>query len=734
MIEILEKRTLLSTVWYVAANGGANSNPGTLAQPFQTIQAAANVAQPGDFVLIEGGAYHETVKPLHSGTAAAPITYEAYAGQSVTIDGADTLSGWTPYSGSIYQAPQNWDLGDGNNQVVANGGQLLTEARWPNTSADPLNIATATISSTNAKAATQDTQTSCTINNAGLNQAAGYWVGATIHFSPGEQWVWETGTVTASSPGSITISYTQLTPYEVPKAGNPFYLTGKLSQLDAPGEFFHDPTTNTEYVWMPDSSAPTNNVEAKHRQYAFDLSGLSYINVNSVYIRSATINTSSTSSHIGLVVINAAFISTKMDNAYPWGDKSVPHTTGIILNGSYNSITDSFIAYSSGDGVFLGGSHDSVINDTIVDADYSGADEAGVSMQGTYDTVAHTSVNNCGRSGITFYNSSADQIIHDAVYNIGERGGDSGGVYTYATNANGTEIAYNEIFNLHQSGYGNSGILLDDNSSNIIVDHNLVFNVDSALKMNGTSTNDSIYNNTLVGTLLLNGVVGTTNALIAGATPVMMNDVFENNIMIGSTMFLTGSTQDHNIFTAGGAGFVSQAASNYALAAGSSAIDTGIAIAPYTNGFVGAAPDIGALEYGGTGVSVGVPTVVRSATTQVPAQSYDAELGTNITLPGVGSLDAGDYLEYGAVDFRNPISTFTANLAVPAQYAGHQIQVRVDSPNGPVLGTLTVASTGSFTTFASESTALNPASGIRDLYLVFQGGYGVCNLNWFQLS
>ena len=69
VIEILETRRLFSTVWYVATNGGLNSNPGTLAQPFQTIQAAANVAQAGDTVLIEGGVYHETVKPAFSGSS-----------------------------------------------------------------------------------------------------------------------------------------------------------------------------------------------------------------------------------------------------------------------------------------------------------------------------------------------------------------------------------------------------------------------------------------------------------------------------------------------------------------------------------------------------------------------------------------------------------------------------------------------------------------------------------------
>jgi hypothetical protein len=127
--EILETRVMLSS-WYVSAASGSPSNPGTLVQPFGTIQQAANVAQPGDVVFIRGGTYRETVLPAHSGTPGHPITYQPYPGEKVTIDGADLVSGWSAYQGSIYQTSMPWDLGDGKNQVFYDG-QMMTEARWP---------------------------------------------------------------------------------------------------------------------------------------------------------------------------------------------------------------------------------------------------------------------------------------------------------------------------------------------------------------------------------------------------------------------------------------------------------------------------------------------------------------------------------------------------------------------------------------------------------------------------
>ena len=116
------------------------------------------------------------------------------------------------------------------------------------------------------------------------------------------------------------------------------------------------------------------------------------------------------------------------------------------------------------------------------------------------------------------------------------------------------------------------------------------------------------------------------------------------------------------------------------------------------------------------------------------AQDYDAQQGTVITPPGVGSIDSGDFLEYNAENFNAGVSTFTINLGVPAANAGRSIELHVDSPTGPLLGVLTTTSTGSFTTYANETINVSNPYGIRDLYLVFQGGYGVANVNWFQFT
>src|SRR5690242_14896284 len=94
----LERRVLLST-YYVAPNG-LDTNPGTaLDQPLKTIQAAAERAVAGDTVMIRGGTYRETIKPAHSGTASARITFAPYNNETVTVSGTDLVSGWSLRSG-----------------------------------------------------------------------------------------------------------------------------------------------------------------------------------------------------------------------------------------------------------------------------------------------------------------------------------------------------------------------------------------------------------------------------------------------------------------------------------------------------------------------------------------------------------------------------------------------------------------------------------------------------------
>ncbi len=113
------KAAEVQTSFYVSPTGDDN-NPGTLAQPFQTITKArdavreVNVNMTGDIhVYLRGGQYRiaDTIKfgPQDSGTNGKQIYYEAYNNEVPVINGATQVTGWSVYKNGIYKATLNRD-------------------------------------------------------------------------------------------------------------------------------------------------------------------------------------------------------------------------------------------------------------------------------------------------------------------------------------------------------------------------------------------------------------------------------------------------------------------------------------------------------------------------------------------------------------------------------------------------------------------------------------------------
>ena len=77
-----------SDLYYVAPYGDDANDGAGVDSPWRTIGKAAQSLVAGDTVFIRAGTYHERVAPLASGAAGSHITYAAYPGEAVTIDGA----------------------------------------------------------------------------------------------------------------------------------------------------------------------------------------------------------------------------------------------------------------------------------------------------------------------------------------------------------------------------------------------------------------------------------------------------------------------------------------------------------------------------------------------------------------------------------------------------------------------------------------------------------------------
>ena len=93
------------------------------------------------------------------------------------------------------------------------------------------------------------------------------------------------------------------------------------------------------------------------------------------------------------------------------------------------------------------------------------------------------------------------------------------------------------------------------------------------------------------------------------------------------------------------------------------------------------------------------------------------------------------WIQFNNIDFGSGSFTkFIANIAAGAGYAGQKIVLHVDSLAGATIGTLVTTSTGSWSTFGSQSTSISKVTGVHTLYIQFVGSSGIANLLSFKFA
>lgn|GEM_PF-2506149 len=111
----------------------------------------------------------------------------------------------------------------------------------------------------------------------------------------------------------------------------------------------------------------------------------------------------------------------------------------------------------------------------------------------------------------------------------------------------------------------------------------------------------------------------------------------------------------------------------------------------------------------------------------IEAENFSDQSGVSVSETGtIGSIENGDWVRYGSVNLGNGYTSIAAKLAVPIALSGHEIEVRLDSPSGTLIGTIkTIGSThgeAGWSTFSDSAVPLSGASGVHDIYLVASGG------------
>lgn len=241
---LLTSQSMYATTFYVSADGNDAQNGLSTTTPWKTL---AKVSQgnynDGDIILFKrGDTFRGMLDVPQNG-----CQYGAYGiGANPIISGAAVVTGWTLHTGNIYKAV----LAGAKvpNHLFVNG-KLMTIARYPNTGW--LKNATGS----------PDKKTLKNTVLGALGKPSGYWNGASVHVRS-FSWLFENRTI-SSDQGNGTLVMNQDLSETLASNINPgwgFYLDNKLSELDAPGEWFFDTNTQTVYLYAPNGGNPSAQV------------------------------------------------------------------------------------------------------------------------------------------------------------------------------------------------------------------------------------------------------------------------------------------------------------------------------------------------------------------------------------------------------------------------------------------------------------------------------------------
>ena len=96
-------------------------------------------------------------------------------------------------------------------------------------------------------------------------------------------------------------------------------------------------------------------------------------------------------------------------------------------------------------------------------------------------------------------------------------------------------------------------------------------------------------------------------------------------------------------------------------------------------------------------------------------------------------LNDGEYIRLRGVDFGRGAKQFSI-VAAAAKNAGCTVTLRLNSQDGPVIGTASIKSTGSVDKYKTFSTKVTGATGVHDLYICFSNAHGDVRLDWWQFK
>ena len=480
---------------YYVSKTGKNTNPGTKIAPFETIQFAVNKLNAGDICYIRNGIYREHIRFKNSGKQNKPIILRNFPGEKVTITPTFKRHNWSKHTKNIYRISCSEKV-----LQVFTAGKPIMQANSPNIREGELSTKTwGNIFAFPNK----------TVKVPGIEKYRDI-TGARLVGICGRGLVALNGRVMQQSGKLVHLQneafYWNKQHRKAYLGKGKGFLVGKYAFLDAPGEWFSN--GKHLFYYAKPKEFNSNEIEIRTKQIAVSLADKKYIHLKGITIYAGNLSLEN-SNHcvVDRVSINyptpfftfesgfdrfgGKMNGVDYDNPTNWSGK------GVCVSGNGNYILNSIIKHSWGDGLTVWGENNQIKNCLVEDCNWMGIDCAPLNITGNNHRVTQSTFSKTARSVLVHRKLSHSKILHNEISEGGILNDDLGLTYTYDTDGNGTEIAYNWLHDNYAPHFG-GGIYLDNNHKNFQVHHNVVWNCFVAMVINQKAKNDLIYNNSFI--------------------------------------------------------------------------------------------------------------------------------------------------------------------------------------------------------------------------------------------
>ncbi|MHC4207969.1 MAG: right-handed parallel beta-helix repeat-containing protein, partial [Planctomycetota bacterium] len=503
---------------YFVSTDGSDTNPGTQAQPFATLQRArdavrdlkesSNLPKAGVTVWIEAGTYYVN-EPLmlsaeDSGSENAPIVYRANTGAEVRIVGGRQVKGFKPVTNpeilkrldeSVRQKVVCADLKAAGisdyGQVAARENRLelffrdepMQLARWPNEGfLQIVDVAGETSKTIHGRKGTVEGKIVYSDDRpkrwADENEIwlHGYWF-----------WDWSDSFEKVSSIDTAKRTIETAPPYHGYgyRKGQRYYALNILAELDRPGEWYLDRQNGILY-FLPPTPVDEGKTVLSMLRHLFVLKDCSWVTIRDLVLE-ATRSTAVTISGGTSNTIAGCTIR----NTGSWAVR--------ISGGSNNSVVGCDIYRTAEGGVSMSGGDRKTLRPAGHRAENNHIHHFGriyrtyrpaVAVSGVGNHVAHNVIHDGPHNAIQL--GGNDHIIEfNEIYNVCFETGDVGAFYMGRDwTARGTIIRHNYFHHIKGPGlHGAMAVYLDDSASGISIIGNIFHRAGRAAFIGGGRDN-----------------------------------------------------------------------------------------------------------------------------------------------------------------------------------------------------------------------------------------------------